>query len=271
MPTQPPLQQATLNSICLYTSAFLLTVLLHELGHAVAGLLVGDHPVFYNSHVENTAQNLSSRALLLIALAGPLVSLGQGLVLLAVARHQRGTGSGQLWCLYLGLFGLINFLGYVLTGPFVAYGDLGQAEALLHLPPWLRLAAAVGATGLLVVVVRGTGRLFLRFVPAASTAEPVAAFTRRRQFLRGLIVWPWLVGSGLILALSWPLPTLLSLIYPPMSSMVLGSAFGAALRLPDTAALRQPAPVIAQRQWLPALGLLVIAVVYRMLQSGVAL
>ena len=271
MPTPSPLRQAALNATCLYTSAFLLTALLHELGHAAAALLVGDRPVFYNSHVENTARDLSPQALLLIALAGPLVSLGQGLVLLAVARRQRGTSSGQLWGLYLGLFGLINFLGYVLTGPFVAYGDLGQAEALLRLPLWLTAAAALGAAGLLVIVVRSTGRLFLRFVPAPTIAEPAAAFTRRRQFLRSLIVWPWLVGSALILALSWPLPTLLSLIYPPMSSMVLGAAFGAALRLPDAAVPRQPAPTVAQWQWLPVLGLLVVALVYRALQTGVVL
>ncbi|OGX89503.1 hypothetical protein [Hymenobacter coccineus] len=68
--------------------------------------------------------------------------------------------------MFLGVFGIINFLGYVMTGPVVDYGDVGQAEKLLGVPVAAAIVAAVAAALAVTLAVRATAPLFLRFVPA---------------------------------------------------------------------------------------------------------
>ena len=122
------------TAILLYIAAYLLTIVLHEVGHATMALALGDHPVLYNTSVQNTNQQLSSRAHVLIAAAGPLLSLLQGVVLLLLVRRGRGAGPSALFWLYMSVFGLINFFGYLMIAPLVKGGDTGQVVARLHVP-----------------------------------------------------------------------------------------------------------------------------------------
>ncbi len=257
-------------AVCVYTAAFLVTVLLHEVAHALMALAVGTHPVLHNSYVDNPP--VSAGRQVRIALAGPVFSLGQGLIFLAWARRGRGTGPGALFGLFLGVFGLINFLGYVMTGPLVPYGDLGQAEALLGVPLAVAIGAAVLAGIGLTLIIRRTAPLFMRFVPAPGPgADPAEVRVQKRRYLWPLLGWPWLLGSVLITALGWPLPTLLSALYPPLSSMVLGAAFGAAMRRPELLGAPVAPAILRASPWGGALGLAAIAVVFRLLGAGVRL
>ena len=70
--------------------AFLLIVMLHELGHAVVSKLLGGPPVLHNAFVNNRAEPLPAPAETAIALAGPLTSLVQGLLVLAWAGSRGG-------------------------------------------------------------------------------------------------------------------------------------------------------------------------------------
>jgi len=249
----------------LYTAAFLLTCLVHELGHAVVSKLLGGQPVLHNTFVDNRTEPLPAGTEVAIALAGPLVSLAQGLLVLAGVWRGRGAGNAALFGLYAGLFGIINFLGYLLTGPFARYGYIGRAEELLHVPTWLVWGLAIGAGVGLRQAVVATAPLFLRFGPGL--ARPP-----RGRLMQALVALPWLLGSGLITALSWPLPTLLSLIYPPMSNLMLGAAWGGAMRRPYPEEAVAPGFLLAALRLGPALGLLVAtAAVYRLLAPGVVL
>ncbi|QDA59592.1 hypothetical protein [Hymenobacter jejuensis] len=263
-------QGLVLKAACLYTTAFLLTLLLHELGHALMSWALGGAPVLHNSYVDSRTPNMSDRASLLIALAGPVLSLVQGILFLLLARGSRSGSSRALFGLYLGVFGVINFLGYVMTSPFVPYGDLGQVMTLLHMPTWGAVLAAVLAAAVLVVIIRSTGDWFLRFVPTIEGQAAKEAFLTKRRAMQALIFWPWVVGSIVITVLSWPLPTVLSIIYPIMSPLVLGSAFGQALRNPSFGAAETPS-LVRTPAWVPVVALLVLATVYRALQGGVAL
>jgi len=215
--------RGALTASALYGVGFLGTLLLHELGHALLSKALGGQPVLHNTFVASRNETLSRGATLAIALAGPLVSLVQGLWLLAAARRASGTGNLALLSLYGGWFGLINFLGYLLIGPLFPYGDLGQVEALLGLPAWVGWGLALAAGLGLRQAIGATAPTLLRFGPGLGRA-------RRGQLGRALVAVPWLVGSALLVALSWPAPTLLSVLYPPLSSLVLLAAWGAALR-----------------------------------------
>jgi len=262
---KPPFPwKAAVAAAALYTAAFLVTTLLHEGGHALASKLLHGQPVLYNTHVESRNEHLPRQAEVAVALAGPVVSLLQGALVLLWVRREQDAGNGPLFRLYLGLFGVINFFGYLLTGPFVSYGDIGRAEALWQVPAWATIALAVaGGIGLHLVVSR-TGPWFLRQGPGL--ARPV-----RGQLMRALVLVPWLLGSVLITALNWPLPTVLSLIYPPMSSMVLGAAYGGAMGAPYPVAAAEPPQLLPQLQLGWALGgLALVAALNLWLGQGLA-
>ena len=265
MTTSPFPWRGALAATAHYTAAFLCTTLVHELGHALVSKLLGGQPILYNTSVNNLNEHLPVGHMVAIALAGPLVSLVQGLLFLAWAWHQRGAGDAALWRLYLGVFGIINFLGYLLIGPLVPYGDIGQVEALWHWPTWATVGLAVGAGVGVQFAVARTGPLFLDQGPGL--ARPA-----RGRLMQALVVLPWLLGSGLITVLSWPLPTPISLLYPILSSMVLGTAWGRAMRQPyplnETAA-----PVLLSGLHLGwgLVALAAVGTVVRLLAPGVAL
>ena len=69
----------SLNSAIVFATAFLLTTILHESFHALAGLLCESKPVLHHNYVEYLAEeNLSISQQVLVTLAGPLFSLVQG-------------------------------------------------------------------------------------------------------------------------------------------------------------------------------------------------
>jgi hypothetical protein len=77
----------------------------------------------------------------------------------------------------------------------------------------------------------------------------------------------------LITLLSIPAPTPISLIYPIMSNMVLGAAWGGAMAQPyPTDASVETPPLLASLHlgWAVA-GLVVVGIVFRLLAPGVAL
>lgn len=249
-----------------YTAAFLLTTLAHELAHAVVATLLHGQPVLHNIWVDTRNEALLPvGAKVAIALAGPLLSLVQGLLFLTWAWRRRGAGDAALWRLYLGLFGLINFMGYLLIGPLVPYGDIGQVEALWHWPAWATVGLAVAAGLGVQFAVASTGPLFL-------DQGPGLALPARRRLLQALVALPWLLGSALITALSWPWPTPISLLYPILSNMVLGTAWGRAMRQPYPADASAPVSLLAGLHLGRAVGaLLAVGIVFRLLAGGVAL
>jgi hypothetical protein len=70
-----------LNSTMLYVLAFLVTTILHEFAHALVGWLNNSDPVMHHNYVEHLATaQLSEQQQVSIALAGPVISLFQGLI-----------------------------------------------------------------------------------------------------------------------------------------------------------------------------------------------
>lgn len=191
-----------LQSVLSFIAALILTVLWHELGHGAAARALGYRPVVFSGREDDPA--VSVRDSVLIAAAGPLVSLLTGSVLLLVLR-QRPVGSrpGVLLLAWLGLLGVQSTAGYLLTAPFFDGGDIGRILAELQTPFWLSLV--VLAAGLVaVVIISGLAvGVFHQLMP--STAEQP---TDLRLFLRQVAVLPWLVGSVVVTVVSLPMDSL---------------------------------------------------------------
>jgi hypothetical protein len=251
-----------LSAICLYIAAYLLTIVLHEMGHAVMALALGDHPILYNTSVSNTNKLLSGTAHVLIAAAGPVLSLLQGTVLLLLLRRGKRVGPSTLFWLYMSVFGLINFFGYLLIMPLAKGADTGQIAALLHVPTAGQWAVAAGSLGCLALLMSSTAPLFLRQLPTAVQADPAA----KTSGMRALLLWPWLVGSVVLVLLALPAPHPAVVVNMFASPMVLGRAYRRALGSPvvATTATEQPGS-----PWALALVVLVLAVGFKLLGRGI--
>jgi hypothetical protein len=173
------------NSAAALALAGIVGVALHELAHAVAGLVVGVTPTVYRSTVTYVpVPEVDGR--IATAATGPLFSLVLGIVVFLTCRGA-GRGFGRLFALWLGLVAMQNFYGYCLIAPIAAEGDSGIVLGLAGAPGWVyAVAVVIGVAGTLL-----NARLF---------AGQVIRYGRDPDELRRLVLFPWLIGTGVLVA-----------------------------------------------------------------------
>lgn len=200
----------------LYALAFFLTQVLHELGHAVAGALVGSEPVLHTAFVEHL-QQVSAQGRLIHSAAGPVVSLVQGLLFLALLRlgSPPAVKLGLAWMSY---HGLINVVGYLFSGAFAPGGDIGKVWMLLELPAaarWIISALSFASFFFLT-------RLYLPTFRELSP-RPLLQEAQARQWARESGMFPGMLATPLLMLMSLPLPHWLSYLYVATACMPLFS------------------------------------------------
>ncbi len=179
------------NSMVAFVAALFLSITLHEFAHGFAALALGTTPTVYTGREVNPP--LSAEGDILVALAGPCFSLFSGAAVL-ILWPQWGRGFGHLFGTWFGVLSAQNFFGYLMTGPFVAYGDIGEV---------LRLTSASAPVYALVFVVGVAGTVLLGRVLTVRmlTLTDDAARDRAAQ-LRQLALFAWLLGVAVALLLS---------------------------------------------------------------------
>jgi hypothetical protein len=207
-----------LNSTILYVIAFLLTTLFHELGRALAGAHFGARPILHHNYVDYLSiSQLSAKNKVCIALAGPLVSLLQGILAGWVFLKIKKQTLFKLFLLWFSILGLSNFLGYLMTGPLFQEGDIGKVYQLLNTPlVWQVVIAVAGAAILFYAAFQMTVPL-LQF-----SYKPVwvSDAKSRKQFALNILIFPWLIGATLVTILYLPVIAIVSIIYPFSSGMI---------------------------------------------------
>jgi hypothetical protein len=178
-----------LNSGCAYTLALMMTLTIHEFGHALAALAMGFTPTVRPASVDYGTAPPDVQVI--VALAGPFVSLTTGILFLIVSRAVTDRGFWRIVVLWLSALGVQEFSGYLMTGPFVAFGDIGKALQLLAAPGWvyaLTFAVGVGGTVLL-------GALVTRWLMELTDPAGVGLAGQ----LRSLGLFAWLIGSAIVI------------------------------------------------------------------------
>lgn len=184
------LQSRLVNSAVAFALAVLVAITLHELAHAVAGALQGRTPELFAFSVEHGPGSEDQR--LVTALAGPLFSLVSGLLILAVPVRGLPPFWRLAW-LWLGLASVQSFNGYLITGPLVTAGDIGNAWELMDVPgvvPWMGFVVGWALTFLLGRYAAG------RFGGLLDDPERV------RTDLPTIAIYGWLIGTVVALVLS---------------------------------------------------------------------
>lgn len=177
----------TAHSTVALVLAPLLTVTLHECAHAVAGLALGVTPTLYAQRVDFDPQP-DGTGQIITAAAGPLFSLVLGLALYLLCRRT-GRGFVRLLLLWAGLVSMQNFAGYLIIAPFAQVGDTGRVLSLLAAPTAAYVVAFV--VGVL-----------LQLLNARLLAGQVVRYATGRDELRHLVLFPWLIGTGVAVVLT---------------------------------------------------------------------
>lgn len=210
------LTQRTWESAALFTLAFEITKLLHELAHALMARVLDRRPVLFHDHVDCALDGTVLDRVATSA-AGPLWSGLSGLVFAVVATRVRSLPATiRLFVLWLGYHGVVNLVGYLFTTWFAAGGDIGKIARLLQLPTFFQIALTAAAGWSFRYLPAPFAASFAELSPVKLTSEAEAkAFAREIGLYAGLIATPVVVLSHL------PVPHWVALIYAAMSAMPL--------------------------------------------------
>jgi hypothetical protein len=217
-------QNVFINSMLVFVSAFIITTIIHESGHFISYYLFGAHPYMYHNYVGVAELKLSITTKIVSAMAGPVISCIQGIIFGVIVLKKPDSTPKSLLFLWLSLLGFINFFGYLMLTPLSTVGDTGKVAELLNLSYIYRILVAVIGIITLIYLVIKIGRNFVNFIPR-ETGLP-----ERRKYVNSLVLFPIIAGSAVNVLLAFPVPVILSVIYPATSSYAVMCAYGVILK-----------------------------------------
>lgn len=191
--TSPPVSRRShlilASSLALVIGATIM-ILLHETAHAIAGAVMGHHPLQLPFAVDYGPLPPAEDHVISLLVA-PAFSLISGLVGVAIdARYELFTRRPfwrlvWLWTLFTSIQ---EGFGYLQISGLFQAGDTAQAFELLDAPPsWYIVATTVGWICLPLTAWMFAGRI-----------RSMASSDRDK---RAIAVWPWMIGTGVFVAL----------------------------------------------------------------------
>lgn len=218
------LRNTLINSTLAFISAFFITTFIHEFGHFISNYFFGAHPVLFHNYVEAPDQDLTSYAKIFIALAGPVTSLVQGIVFSLILSSTKRNTVFHLLYLWLSLLGFVNFFGYLMMTPLSTAGDTGKVAELIQLPYIYRILISLAGLIIVIIIMLKIGKYFANFIPAQRELP------KKRKYVYYIMFYPILIGSVINTIFAFPIPVIISVIYPATSSFVIMSSFGVIMR-----------------------------------------
>ncbi len=165
-----------------------ITVLVHELGHWIAGALLGSRSSLFSFGVTHEPA-LTGGDAAIAALAGPVVSLLVGSVMQILQPFRfRGDFAHLLW-IWVACTSLMEAATYLVITPFA--GDTANAVAALGLPSWVGWVAA------------GIGVLAMLGVAREWATHSVRLCGHDLTRLRCFSWYPWLIAIPVSVGLSF--------------------------------------------------------------------
>lgn len=213
-----------INSSLAFVSAFIITTVIHESGHFILYFIFGAQPVLHHNFVQTLNNSINSNAIIISALAGPVISLVQGIILGTYLVRKPGNSDRYLLLLWMCLLGFINFFGYLMLTPISKKGDTGKVAEMLGISPVIQIIIAVIGILALISVVIKMGKYFANFIPADTDN------IRKGKYINSMVMFPIMAGSLVNVLLAFPVPVLLSVIYPATSSYVVLTSYGTILK-----------------------------------------
>jgi hypothetical protein len=239
-----------------YTTASMISIILHEGAHAVLAAALGLRPTLYQYWVDwppgtaTLAQEAAVRA------GGPTFSMIVGLGCWLAYRAMKPSAAG-LPLLYLSAFGVAIFFGNLMSTAFV--GDFSGVAPWLALPMPARYAiSATGAAGAAAIMF-WLGRELRHWIPdRAGRAFGVVA----------VVLVPTVIGTAIIILINQPVPPALNFTTARITEQAFAifTVIGAATGARPTAVGRS-----FRLRWIDGTILLAAALVVRVMVIGIHL
>jgi hypothetical protein len=199
-----------INSCLIAITTFILSTILHELGHFFLARYFDIPVVLHHNYVDfkdaSPIENFS------IAAAGPITSLILGIFFLILSKKNSPATLLKLFFFWLGMNCLLSFMGYILIAPFVPKGDTGFIFKYLEIPLYIGVPIAMFS---FVLIQK-------KFKKSASNFEfykPVGVFNKSES-ARQLILYPIIAMIVFNTILAFPIINYASLL--PTLFMPLG-------------------------------------------------
>lgn len=254
------------NTTIFYCIAGLCTIVLHEVAHAVVGMLYATKPVLYHNHVNLMETRILPFPHIMIAMAGPLFSLMQGLLGYKWLRERLVNDKKALFLLYFSLFGFTTFFGYLMTAPFMTWGDIGLVCEILDLPTWTRFSFFIMGMIALVITAYKYAPLFARFIPNDTIYNDK---DQRPMTLYALTIFAWFSASAILSLASMP-DNLFVVISIPLSNMVIWLIFALSLKQ-GRSTIQEGTDWIVNPYILGGIIVVALIAVFRVLRMGIPL
>jgi len=251
-----------INSILVIVFAFLLTTLIHEFGHFLFYTFFKAGPELHHNYVSIPDIELSKYKLIAAALAGPLFSFIQGYTFLFLSRKRSNNSIPDLFILWLGIFGMINFFGYIMMTPLSTAGDTGKVAELLNIPYSIRILIAIIGLAILILIILNTKKQFSCFIPQTTSKK------ERGKYIYMILFIPIIIGSIINALFSFPVQVFLSVIYPLTSSYVVMIVFGKVLNYNQGIQLAKENPLLNKIPFSIIIPVLVVVILNRLLVYG---
>ncbi|HSP67907.1 MAG TPA: hypothetical protein VLN48_09280 [Bryobacteraceae bacterium] len=183
-----------LRTILLFFTAYGLNTIAHEFAHAVTAFSLGIPSTLFHYYVNTDFVTPDPWPRVWVAIAGPLFSLGFGLLCGLIYRRMRFQPSRLPW-LYMSILGISIFLGNVFSTSFV--GDFGTAAMVLNVTPNIRLVTSLLGLALAGGFLFTMGQELMTWAPADASRAAAAL---------QMIAWPVVLGTVLVILAFLPLP-----------------------------------------------------------------
>ncbi|MCU1337282.1 MAG: hypothetical protein JWO19_2863 [Bryobacterales bacterium] len=183
-----------LRTTIVFFTAYALNTLAHEFAHALMAYSLGLRSTVFHYYADIDFTGAEAYPRILVPLAGPLFSLGFGLVCWLVYRKTRSKPSKLPW-LYLAIFGISIFLGNVFSTS--SAGDFGTVATIMNVSPTSRLLIAISGMLLAGAFMYSMGQELVKWAPPGSG---------RTMAMVHMVVLPALLGTGLAILAFLPMP-----------------------------------------------------------------
>lgn len=255
-----------INLISVFVVAFGLTTFLHEFAHAITAKMVGVESVLFHSYVSYDNSTTSSIHQIYILSSGPLISLLQAFVFLFLLRKRVKIDFIALLYLWLGIIGMVVFLGYIMMGPFMPYGDTGKIYAILSIPNYISFSLTILALIVIILFFRKLTHVFANFL---FQLKGESEFESKKSFML-FFVLTLITGTVFNILISLPAPTMMSLAFPMVIPLTM---IPSAIRLyklswSSEKKLSKESSFSKRTYW-PIMAMLFIIVILRILAMGI--
>ncbi|WP_452222787.1 hypothetical protein [Lacinutrix chionoecetis] len=253
-----------INSTIALTTAFLLTIILHELAHYVMSISLDyDTTLFHNKVVTKTS-GIKTHEIMIAGIA-PLFSLAQGIIAYTISKAMKPNPISLL-ILWLGIAGIITFFGYLMIAPIIPIGDTGKVFSMLNIPMIIQVIISILALLVITILLMKSTKQFEKY--AIKDFGDIK--TNRKKWSISLILIPLLISIILITIFQFPIPHIASILATVCAPFSIMAIFGTFIGGKNEIKADLQGNSLNKNISIPILFLLILTIIVnRMLVSGI--